>query len=223
MPKTDNLVLKTRCIFDKISLGNKMREMGEIKNMEEKNSQSNIEIDEAFEILRGVKFPTWDTLPELELYMDQVISLMERYLSTVNIEPKELDGADKIITPSMVNNYVKKGYMPAPIKKKYRKEHLAYLFIICTMKQSLPIPVIHSFIESMLTIMPIDELMDLFVESYKECFTGCIGELQNTNEIAKERTNDKTFQKAILAVKATAFANSGKIIGEIVNSDLSNK
>lgn len=189
--------------------------------MEDKSNQSIIDIEEAFNTLKEVRLPTWDTLPELELYMDQVISLMERYLSVVNIQPEGLDETDKIITPSMVNNYVKKGYMPAPIKKKYSKEHLAYLFIICTMKQSLPIPVIHTFIESMLTVTTIDELMDMFVESYKECFTGCIGELQNTNEIAKDKTDDKTFQKAILAVKATAFANSGKIIGEIVNSNFS--
>lgn len=189
--------------------------------MEDKSNQSIIDIEEAFNTLKEVRLPTWDTLPELELYMDQVVSLMERYLSVVNIQPEGLDETDKIITPSMVNNYVKKGYMPAPIKKKYSKEHLAYLFIICTMKQSLPIPVIHTFIESMLTVTTIDELMDMFVESYKECFTGCIGELQNTNEIAKDKTDDKTFQKAILAVKATAFANSGKIIGEIVNSNFS--
>ena len=63
--------------------------------------------------------------------------------------------------------------------------------------------------------------MDMFVESYKECFTGCISDLQSTNELAKERTDDETLRKAILAVKATAFANSGKIIGEIVNSNLS--
>ncbi len=189
--------------------------------MEDKSNQSIIDIEDALNTLKEVKFPTWDTLPELELYMDQVVSLMERYLSVVNIQPEGLDETDKIITPSMVNNYVKKGYMPAPIKKKYGKEHLAYLFIICTMKQSLPIPVIHTFIESMLTVTTIDELMDMFVESYKECFTGCIGELKNTNEIAKDKTDDKTFQKAILAVKATAFANSGKIIGEIVNSNFS--
>ncbi len=189
--------------------------------MEDKSNQSIIDIEDALNTLKEVKFPTWDTLPELELYMDQVVSLMERYLSVVNIQPEGLDETDKIITPSMVNNYVKKGYMPAPIKKKYGKEHLAYLFIICTMKQSLPIPVIHTFIESMLTVTTIGELMDMFVESYKECFTGCIGELKNTNEIAKDKTDDKTFQKAILAVKATAFANSGKIIGEIVNSNFS--
>ena len=189
--------------------------------MDDNTRQSYIDLESAFNSLKEIKFPTWDTLPELELYMDQVTSLMERYLSAVNIENEGLDDTDKIITPSMINNYVKKGYMPAPVKKKYGKEHLAYLFIICTMKQSLPIPVIHTFIESMLTVTTIDKLMDMFVESYKECFTGCISDLQSTNELAKERTDDETLRKAILAVKATAFANSGKIIGEIVNSNIS--
>ena len=45
--------------------------------------------------------------------MDQVIVLMEKHL---NASKK-----DKLITPSMINNYVKLGIVPPPIKKKYSK------------------------------------------------------------------------------------------------------
>ncbi len=44
----------------------------------------------------------WERLPELDLYMDQVITLMDKQLT-----PFTTDGSDKLLTPSMINNYVK--------------------------------------------------------------------------------------------------------------------
>ena len=76
------------------------------------------------------KLPYWDELPEIDLYMDQVIVLMEKYLSF-----HKTNENDTIITHSMINNYVKQGILPAPEKKKYNKTHLAYLMVICVLKQ----------------------------------------------------------------------------------------
>ena len=79
------------------------------------------------------RLPLWDQLPDLELYMDQVLSLMERYLGSY-------PGFDrKGLTASMVNNYVKLGVMPPPVKKRYTRAHLAQLIIICVLKSSLSI------------------------------------------------------------------------------------
>ena len=77
------------------------------------------------------KIPLWNELPELDLYMDQIIVLMEKYLGSSQ--------EDKLITPSMINNYVKLGIIPRPTKKKYSKTHIAYLIIICSLKQVMPI------------------------------------------------------------------------------------
>ena len=86
------------------------------------------------------KLPRWNELPDLELYMDQVLSLMERYLGSY-------PGLDrKGLTASMVNNYVKLGVMPPPVKKKYTRIHLAHLIMICVLKASLPIDLIKNLI-----------------------------------------------------------------------------
>ena len=86
------------------------------------------------------KLPRWNELPDLELYMDQVLSLIERYLGSY-------PGFDrKGLTASMVNNYVKLGVMPPPVKKKYTRIHLAHLIIICVLKASLPIDLIKNLI-----------------------------------------------------------------------------
>ncbi|MEY8445463.1 DUF1836 domain-containing protein [Enterococcus ratti] len=79
--------------------------------------------------------PQWDELPDLDLYMDQVKTLVDRYLSPVIQGEKH-----PLLTSSMVNNYVKLGLIPAPIKKRYNKEHVAFLIAITTLKQVLTIP-----------------------------------------------------------------------------------
>ena len=89
------------------------------------------------EWLRGLEnfdLPDWDDLPQLDLYMDQVILLLTRYLA-----PLERGGDEKAITASIINNYVRMKVMPPPVKKRYSRVHLAYLVMICTLKQSLSI------------------------------------------------------------------------------------
>lgn len=74
----------------------------------------------------------WDALPDIQLYMDQVLSYMERQHIGLS-EGEEL-------TSAMVNNYIKKGLLPRAKGKRYEKEHLAYLTMICLLKQVLSVP-----------------------------------------------------------------------------------
>ena len=74
--------------------------------------------------------PRWNELPEIDLYLDQVVTYLEKYLDQYSANKE-----DKIITKTMINNYVKQGILPAPQKKKYGKTHIAYLMVICILKQ----------------------------------------------------------------------------------------
>ena len=82
------------------------------------------------ELLTKIHIPRWNELPEIDLYLDQVVNYLEKYLEKYNVNKD-----DKIITKTMINNYVKQGIMPAPEKKKYSKEHIAYLIVLCILKQ----------------------------------------------------------------------------------------
>lgn len=75
----------------------------------------------------------WEELPDLELYMDQVITFLNRHLAPLLEEDREL------VTAAMVNNYVKQGLIPKPEKKKYTRRHVAYLMTITILKQVLTI------------------------------------------------------------------------------------
>ncbi len=84
--------------------------------------------------LRGFSLPRWEDFPDLEIYMDQMIILTNRYL--------DVPGNEKNVTASMINNYVKARLMPPPVKKRYGRAHLAYLIVICTLKDALGMSVI---------------------------------------------------------------------------------
>ncbi len=85
------------------------------------------------EYVGNFHLPRWEELPELELYMDQVIVFLEKSLVGLFGEKKHP------ITPAMVNNYVKLRLIPKPIKKKYSRTHLAYLIAITLLKELFPI------------------------------------------------------------------------------------
>lgn len=140
--------------------------------------------------------PKWDDLPEIDLYMDQVIALMEKYLSDTSTQET------KLITPSMINNYVKLGMMPAPVKKKYSREHLAYLVIICSLKQVMPIANIKVMIDKKLQKNTIAETLDFYSNLYDFAFRTlletCINYLE-TNESNIINLEDTSLFTAIAA------------------------
>lgn len=88
--------------------------------------------------LQQYHLPRWDELPDIELYMDQVITLIERYLFPLVDQPE--NEKNKVITSAMINNYVKLGIMPKPHKKRYERVHLAHLIVITILKQVIMIP-----------------------------------------------------------------------------------
>ena len=87
--------------------------------------------------------PRWEELPGIDLYMDQVLTYIDTHLSCYLPIEKE----DKLITKTMINNYVKQKLIEPPINKKYQKIQIAKLFVICILKQVYSIPDIKELIE----------------------------------------------------------------------------
>ena len=73
----------------------------------------------------------WEELPDLALYMDQIISYMPRQL----IHFDQGEG----LTSAMVNNYIKDGLVPRADGKRYGPVHLGYLTAVCARKKVLPV------------------------------------------------------------------------------------
>ncbi|NJA50041.1 DUF1836 domain-containing protein, partial [Clostridioides difficile] len=77
---------------------------------------------------------TSNDIPSIDLYMDQIISLIDNKLSA----NKRFE-SDKILTKTMINNYSKEGLIKPVKGKKYTKEQILQMIIIYSMKNTLTI------------------------------------------------------------------------------------
>ena len=84
------------------------------------------DLEELQRRLREERPVAWDQMPDFALYMDQVLSYMDRQV--IRFE-------EEVLTSAMVNNYTKSGLVPRAEGKKYGREHLAYLTVICILKR----------------------------------------------------------------------------------------
>ena len=92
------------------------------------------EIEELKQYLQGVSdfaFPEYKELPNIELYMEQVLKYINTTLDCLTLNQ------EKMLTSFMVNNYVKAKMIDLPVKKRYSKEQIGYLMAICLMKSTI--------------------------------------------------------------------------------------
>lgn len=111
-----------------------------------------------------IKLPRYEEFPEIDLYADQVISYLNSHLTFF-----QLDENKPIITGTMINNYVKQKVVPSPIKKKYNREHLAYLFVICILKNVYSISEIYDLIEYQATFSENAKAFNRFCTELEIC------------------------------------------------------
>ena len=123
--------------------------------------------------LEHFKLPRWNDLPSIDLYLDQVLSLLDEYLG----EYLELDGK-KVMTKTMINNDVKQKYLKAPVNKKYDRFTVASLFVIAILKPVYTIEEISRLIKlSARTAGPqkgYDLFCDYIEQAVKHAFEGTL-------------------------------------------------
>lgn len=104
-------------------------------------------------------------IPDLDLYMDQVITLFNDKLAHL-----KRNDDDKILTKTMINNYAKAKILIPPNKKKYTKNHIVLLILIYYLKQSLSINDIHLLFKDMIEALNSDGKAHIEIQKIYESF-----------------------------------------------------
>ena len=103
-------------------------------------------------------YPKWEEIPSINLYLDQVLLYVNQ------ICPPTSPDKEKGLTASMVNNYVKHGYISKPEKKKYQRKQIARLIAITTLKSVFSIQEIAQTLNTLHTDTNSEELYNAFVD-----------------------------------------------------------
>lgn len=152
-----------------------------------------------FEDIMNYHCPRWDELPEIELYIDQVIYILENNLAIFN-----KDNDSPLITPSMINNYVKQHVLKPPVKKKYNRSHLSYLFVICIFKRLMSLSEIRGSITMTRRLFSVEDGYNIFCEQLEGALKNAFDPSNNLPVLVDE--NDVQEVAALKAI-VNSFAN----------------
>lgn len=151
--------------------------------------------------LKEFSLPSWDDFPTIDLYMDQVVVLLNEYLS-IFLAPK----SDVQITSTMINNYVKLKTIPAPVKKRYSKIHLAYLVMVSILKQTLSMATISKIIPPDLDEEALKVVYTSFVTNHGKAYSYVSDQIYSVakrffddDNATPEKLNDLVLQVAVSA------------------------
>ena len=131
----------------------------------------------------------WEGLPDIDLYMDQVVTYLRRQLALF-----QDDSEASLVTRSIINNYVKDGIVPRPVNKRYAREQLSALMMACVLKRVLPMQQVKQLLR------PGDQ------ESYAAFSLGLKKALSREAE-ALERMEGESLQDLALDYALRAAAN----------------
>ena len=150
--------------------------------------------------VEGRSTTDWENLPDIGLYMDQVVTYVERQLASVWHLERE-----KPLTPAMVNNYANGQLLPRADAKKYSREHLAMLLILCTLKPVMPISDIARLLSGYRQGADTDGFYRIFRETQARAMTETAGTLREALKDVPEGTEGETALRKLalgLAVEA---------------------
>ena len=155
--------------------------------------------------------PEWDSIPNFGLYMDQVIVLLEQYLSFI---PSPAGTKEHFVTSSTINNYVRLKIMPAPVKRKYHRVHIAYLIMILTMKQSLSISDVQKVIPPDSSEEEVRTVYENYSEKFRRLALFFNQQVQSGAEgiHASEQSSDNAVE--LLVIESALIAGFSKILAE---------
>lgn len=149
--------------------------------------------------IKDFHLPRWNELPNIDLYIDQLVTLLEYYLSGYIKNDNEKE--EKIITKTMINNYVKQNVIKPPVNKKYNKEHVASLFVIFILKQVYSIHDIKKLISLAVETSPIEQAYNRFCSELEKAIRIVFAE---KNYVKTSRLSEEQY---ILRNVVQSFAN----------------
>lgn len=152
----------------------------------------------------------WEWLPDIGLYMDQVQTYIDRQVSLYR-----RDEGERLMTSSMINNYIKDGLLPRAKAKKYGPEHLAMLIMIGTLKQVLSMQNLRRLLSGGRDAADVEELYQHFIGIQASTLqTRAHQVLEDTRLLSGDLTPDQRRALRELALQLSIEARINILIAE---------
>jgi len=162
-----------------------------------------VENKEYDNLILSYKLPRVCDIPDLELYMDQVIIYVKKFF---DIFPYSMQ--DNFITPSMINNYVKSGLIPAPVGKKYTRRHIAYIISVFFLKQIYSLEEIKIFMKLQIEGSDPKTAYENFCDCLEDELKACIGEKRKYAAEFGAKSGNFALRHAAISISNKLYSQS---------------
>lgn len=152
------------------------------------------------EIILNFHCPRFAELPAMGLYLDQVLALINDTLTPIQSES---------VSGAMISNYVKNKALPAPVKKRYSREHLAYLIVTSLLKQVFTLQQIARFFEIQRETYPLETAYNYFCSEYENALSSTFRFTGEAMPRIETRLTDQT-----ILVRAVVLAAVNRVYAE---------
>lgn len=132
--------------------------------------------------MEGFRLPRYRELPDVGLYLDQVVQLVNAVTAPLGFAP---------LTGSMVGNYVKQGLIESPVKKRYGADQVAYLIYITIAKNVLSIENLRLFISMQKATYDVFVAYDYFCEQLEHALDYAFGRVEQLEDTGVTASDEK--------------------------------
>lgn len=140
--------------------------------------------------------PRWNELPDIDLYMDQVLIFIEK-----NTAVFAESGKIKSLTKTMINNYVKQKKIKPPQNKRYNRTHLAFFMVVSILKRFMSLSEISDGILTVRSKYTPEKAYNLFCEGFETSLRNIfLGE----DNIGREKLSDDI---TLIKTVTSAYSN----------------
>lgn len=158
---------------------------------------------EMFEKVKKFHCPRYDELPDIGLYLEQVLNIINNVMNPLMINGDKTTGA-------MISNYIKNGAIESPEKKKYYREHLCYLIIISILKTVFTIQQISKLFDVQKKTYPLETAYNYFCCE----FENALNEVINFTGLPLPCIETRRTEQTVL-IRAMVLAVSNKIFVDL--------
>ena len=141
----------------------------------------------------GFALPRYNDLPSVGLYLDQTVQFVNGYF-------RSFCGVE--LTPSMVSNYVKKGVVDHPIRKKYTRDQIASLMYIAVSKTVLSIENIDTLFKMQRAHCSAGAAYDYFCDEMENCLPFVFGCTREIRDLAVDAADEKLLLRSTILAAA---------------------
>ena len=143
--------------------------------------------------IRGFHLPKYQDIPDVGLYLEQTVQYIAGIYSCVG---------DELLTGSMIGNYVKKGLVANPVKKRYNRKQIAYLIFITMAKTVLSMEDIRCFMKVQQNTYSVQRAYDYFREEMENILFFVFGMKDRLDTVGMDDTLEKDMLRTMIIAAA---------------------